>query len=112
MKAPLKEAFAIELAAARDALARGEFDAAFGRLERAHVLGQRHTGPHALVHWQMLRVGWLRRDPPEVFGQLARIAAAVIFSRIWVPVGNTGGANVSAFRPMPVPDDLRRWLDP
>lgn len=112
MKAPLKEAFAIELAAARDALARGELDAAFRHLERAHVLAQRHTGPHALVHWQMLRLGWLRRDPREVFGQLVRITAALIFSRIWVPVGNTGGANVSAFRPMPIPDDLRRWLDP
>lgn len=112
MKAPLKEAFTIELAAARDALARGELDAAFRHLERAHVLGQRHTGSHVLVHWQMLRVGWLHRDPREVFGQLVRIAAALIFSRIWVPVGNTGGANVSAFRPMPVPDDLPRWLDP
>jgi hypothetical protein len=28
-----------------------------------------------------------------------------------VPVGNTGGANVSALRPMPVPEELRRLLD-
>ena len=27
------------------------------------------------------------------------------------PVGNTGGANVSAFQPMPVPDDLRAVLE-
>jgi hypothetical protein len=26
-------------------------------------------------------------------------------------VGNTGGADVSALRPMPVPDDLRATLD-
>jgi hypothetical protein len=27
------------------------------------------------------------------------------------PVGNTGGANVSALLPMPIPDDLRAILD-
>jgi hypothetical protein len=37
--------------------------------------------------------------------------AAALFSRLWVPVGNTGGANVSAFRPMPVPEDLQRLLE-
>jgi hypothetical protein len=33
-----------------------------------------------------------------------------LFSRIWVPAGNTGGANVSALRRMPVPPDLERIL--
>jgi hypothetical protein len=42
---------------------------------------------------------------------LTRIAAAAVFSRLWVPVGNTGGANVSAMRPMPVPSDLQAILD-
>jgi hypothetical protein len=37
--------------------------------------------------------------------------AAALFSRLWVPVGNTGGANVSAARPMPVPSDLQAILD-
>jgi hypothetical protein len=59
----------------------------------------------------MLRIGWRRRDAREVTGQLARLLAAALFSRIWVPVGNTGGANVSAMRPMAVPDDLQRLLD-
>ena len=27
------------------------------------------------------------------------------------PVGNTGGADVSVFRPMPIPDDLRAALE-
>ncbi|MFY9315408.1 MAG: DUF3703 domain-containing protein [Burkholderiales bacterium] len=47
----------------------------------------------------------------EMLGQLARIFAALLFSRVWVPVGTTGGANVSAFAPMPVPEDLRRLMD-
>jgi hypothetical protein len=28
------------------------------------------------------------------------------------PVGNTGGADVSALEPMPIPDDLVRFLNP
>ena len=111
MKPGLKAAFAAELAAARSVFQRGAFDEAFPHLERAHILAQRHTGPHVTVHWWMLRVGMRRGDLREVVGQLARIAAALVFSRIWVPLGNTGGANVSAFRPMPVPEDLRPWTE-
>ena len=32
-------------------------------------------------------------------------------SIFWVPTGNTGGANVNPLKPMPVPDDLRPYLD-
>ena len=111
MKHDLNQAFAAELAAARSGFREGALDEAFRHLERAHILGQRHTGPHVSVHWWMLRVGIRRGDLREVVGQLARIVAALIFSRIWVPLGNTGGANVSAFRSMPVPEDLRQWIE-
>ena len=113
MHAPteLDQAFAAELAAARVALAEGFHAVAFARLERAHILGQRHTRRHVRVHALMLSVGWARRDAREVFGQLTRLVAAVVMSKVWVPAGNTGGANVSALRPMPVPDDLARLLD-
>ena len=59
----------------------------------------------------MLGIAWQRRDARELAGQLTRILAAVLFSRLWVPVGNTGGSNVSAMRPMPVPSDLQAILD-
>jgi hypothetical protein len=59
----------------------------------------------------MLKYAVVLRSPQEVLGQLARILAAALLSRIWVPVGNTGRANVSAMRPMPIPDDLQRLLD-
>jgi hypothetical protein len=39
------------------------------------------------------------------------MVAAAIFSCLWVPAGNTGRANVSATKPMPIPDDLRRLLE-
>lgn len=110
MSPQLKAAFASELDAARRHYRAGDLDAAFARLERAHVLGQRATWPHAWSHLWMLRVGWRRRDGREVRGQLLRLPAALLFSRLWVPAGNTGGANVSALQPMPVSEDLRRLL--
>jgi hypothetical protein len=110
MKPKLREALLHELAASRRFELRGSLDAAFAHLERAHILSQRYAFAHAAVHVRMLRVGWKRRDAREVLGQATRTVAALLFSRIWVPLGNTGGANVSALRPMPLPDDLRPLL--
>ena len=59
----------------------------------------------------MLKYGAALGMPREVVGQAVRIVAAALFSRIWVPIGNTGRANVSALRPMPVPEDLRYLFD-
>jgi len=65
---------------------------------------------HVRSHVGMLAVGWQRRDGREVLGQLTRIIAAALFSRIWVPDGNTGGANVSALLKMSLPNDLAAIL--
>lgn len=108
--ASLRTAFHAEMQAMHKYLAAAEYDAAFSRLERAHILGQKNTWQHTQVHLWMLRLGWQQRDVREVLGQLLRIPAALLFSRLWVPIGNTGGANVSAIRPMPVPDDLAAIL--
>ena len=70
------------------------------------------AGPHLQTHLAMLSSAWRRRDRREVLGQWFRLLVAAPGS--WTgryPVGNTGGADVSAFRPMPVPDDLRAFLD-
>ena len=106
----LAQAYEAELRLGLDAVARQDLQLAFERFERAHILGQRHTWRHVRAHLAMLRIGWRRRDFREVRGQLSRILAAAVFSRIWVPEGNTGGANVSAFERMPIPEDLRRIL--
>lgn len=58
----------------------------------------------------MLNLGWRQGDAREVRGQVFRALAALVFSRIWVPVGNTGRAKVSAFATMPLPEDLSRVL--
>lgn len=94
----------------RSALAAGRFEVALSHFERAHILGQRFVIPHTRSHWAMLRAGWRLRDWREVIGQVPRIFASLIFSRIWVPLGNTGRSRVSAFKPMPVPDDLAAVL--
>jgi len=111
MNALLRKAFEDEMEAGRNALAGGRYDAAFACFERAHILGQRFVIPHTRSHLAMLAAGWRIGDWREVAGQLPRILASLVFSRIWVPLGNTGRARVSAFRPMPVPDDLARLLD-
>jgi hypothetical protein len=111
MKRRLRAAYEAELQAARHAAAEGNSERAFGHLARAHILSQRFTVRHVYVHWLMLKLGASLRDRREVFGQLSRMVAAAIFSRLWVPAGNTGRANVSATKPMPVPDDLRDLLE-
>ena len=111
MHPTLKHAFESEMAAARQHYEAGAFDRAFRSFERAHILGQRNTLPHVRSPVWMLRVGLRRRDLREIFGQTTRIAAAALFSQLWVPEGNTGGADVSPLRPMPVPADLRAILD-
>lgn len=104
------EMYEKELSLARVALACGRFEVCFGHLERAHVLSQRMTGRHTRVHALMLVAGWRRGDWREVAGQLPRMLASLLFSRLWVPRGNSGRARVSAFKPMPVPADLRHLV--
>ncbi|KAB2875345.1 MAG: DUF3703 domain-containing protein [Ideonella sp.] len=57
-----------------------------------------------------LAAGWRRGDLREVVGQVPRIAASIVFSRLWVPRGNSGRSRVSAFKPMPVPADLQHLV--
>ena len=106
----LMTACSAELERGYSSLARGELASAFECFERAHILGQRSTRLHVHAHLAMLKVGWLRRDRREIAGQLSRIVAASLFSRIWVPDGNTGGANVSALKRMPIPEELEKIL--
>ena len=112
MNPALRNAYETELAAARTARRAGRVDEAFRHLERAHILSQRHTLSHVYVHWLMLLLGASSGSIHEVVGQATRIVAAAVFSRIWVPIGNTGRANVSAIQPMPMPEDLRAVLAP
>lgn len=111
MNLALRNAYEAELRAANTATVGGNVEVAFHHLERAHILSQRSTSEHVHVHWLMLRLAASVGAWREMIGQSKRIVAAAVFSRIWVPIGNTGRANVSAIKPMPVPDDLRALLE-
>ncbi|RUO34839.1 DUF3703 domain-containing protein [Aliidiomarina soli] len=111
MKPELATAFNKEMTDARMAWTARDLSTCFRSLERAHILGQRNLWPHILTHGWMLRVGWARCDYREVVGQILRLIATLpgaLFG--WVPEGNTGGANVSALKPMPVPDEFKPYF--
>lgn len=111
MTEKLKKYIDAEVAAAERSVEENDLDAAFRHLERAHVLGQAITYEHTRVHFLMLKIGWRRRDLREIFGQLFRLVGASTKTPFGIyPTGNTGGANVSPFKPMPVPEDLKAIL--
>jgi hypothetical protein len=108
----LKEAWWAERDAAATAREAGDQTAEWHHLERAHILSQPMALPHVRTHFAMLGAGFRRRDRREVLGQLMRLVVAApgtLTGRY--PVGNTGGANVSALLPMDIPDDLQAILD-
>ena len=85
---------------------------AFRHLERAHVLGQAVTVEHTRVHWLMLKIGWKKRDMREIFGRMFRIVGASTKTPLGIyPKGNTDGANVSPFKPLPIPADLQALIE-
>jgi hypothetical protein len=112
MKSALKAAFASEMASAASAEAMGDFALATHHLERAHILGQRRYVTHVQTHYRMLRLALKQADAKEARGQLVRLIGAGPFHMAgWVPVGNTGGADVSPTLPMPIPSDLQAYLE-
>jgi hypothetical protein len=108
----LREAWTGELEQARSARDRRDLPGEWQHLERAHILSQPLAGAHVRTHVAMLGSAARRRDIREFVGQLFRLTVAGPGSLTGrYPVGNTGGANVSAFKPMPIPEDLRAALE-
>lgn len=108
----LREAFEREMAQAQRFYREGQLDHAFKHLEIAHVLGQRYVVPHIRTHWLMLKIGLRRRSVTQVLGQAVRIVLGALGSAIGVvPVGNTGGTNISMFQRLPIAPDISHILD-
>lgn len=110
------EAISIEIdrrrAASVNARRSGNYEVAWEQLEEAHILSQPWPGGHTRVHLEMLALALRTRAGGEIAGQLLRLALAGVGSAFGrYPTGNTGRANVSAFRPMPMPADLGEILD-
>ncbi|RAL21182.1 hypothetical protein DL240_13700 [Lujinxingia litoralis] len=107
----LRPYFERELARAATLLEEGDLSRSWRHLERAHVLGQAFPLEHTRAHWRMLRFGLRIKDRREILGQLPRLAVGGVKSFVGtIPTGNTGGANISALRPLPIPEDLRELL--
>ncbi|WP_255474260.1 DUF3703 domain-containing protein [Pontibacter qinzhouensis] len=108
MPKTLRPFFRQELGSYREFLLKGDILEAWTHLERAHILGQPYPLEHTAVHFKMLLLGIQTRNAREIMGQIPRLLAGGLKS--WagaIPLGNTGGANVSAWRPMPIPNDLQ-----
>jgi hypothetical protein len=108
----LRERWAQERTAARSARQRTDDQDEWRHLERAHILSQPMAVPHVRTHVAMLGYGLRHRDGREMVGQLVRLVVAA--PGTWTgryPIGNTGGANVSALKSMPIPDDLQAVLN-
>lgn len=85
---------------------------AWNALERAHFVSQPYLGPHVANHCAMLGFAVDQRDWREATGQIARLALAPLGALTGrIPVGNTGRSNVSAFKPMPIANDLRAKIE-
>jgi len=107
-----RAAFDNEITLAKERIARGELEAGFAHLERAHVVGQAFVGPHARSHWLMLKIEFRRKRAIAALGQVIRIVLGIIGSVVGiVPIGNTGGSDVSMFMRMPIAPELQKIID-
>ena len=111
MMPSVQQAFAAEMARARDGTAGGDRTSAWRALERAHILSQPFAWPHVRVHAAMLLFALRHGDWHEVAGQMPRLVLAAPASLLGrAPRGNTGGTNVGILTPLPVPPDIEEIL--
>jgi hypothetical protein len=107
----IRQAWANELSTARQARTTGDATGEWHHLERAHILSQPWAIAHIRTHLAMLGYGIRHRDRREITGQLVRLVVAGPGSMIGrYPLGNTGGADVSALQPMGIPADVEAVL--
>ncbi len=108
----LQAAFEMEMASAGRFIRAGRLDHAMRHLERAHVLGQREIVPHVRSHWGMLRIALKRHAPAETFGQAVRVVLGALGSAVgMVPIGNTGGTDISVFARLPIDPELAALIE-
>jgi hypothetical protein len=105
----VKKLFSVEL----DSLSGLQVSAEkWRKLERLHIIGQLILPLHFKVHFLMLNLAFQERKGSEILGQILRIVLVIPGHMIGrLPIGNVGTSRVSAFKTMPIPDDMRAFLD-
>ena len=106
----LKTEFYNQLLLGKNTLKTKDYPTAFYHFENAHILGQKHVWRHTISHYWMLVYGLKTKNAKEITGQFFRIIASLIFTLIWVPLGNTGGTNISPIKPIPVRKELQKYF--
>ncbi|CAM1370240.1 conserved hypothetical protein [Tenacibaculum sediminilitoris] len=105
-----KQEYCRQLTLAKKALESKRFQVSFYHLENTHILGQKYLYHHALSHYYMLVFGIKTKNSKEILGQFFRIIASLLITLIWVPIGNTGGSNISAIKPIPIRNELQKYF--
>lgn len=112
MKPMRNQKFKAVLQEYRSSLAQKNDDEVILHLGRAHVLSQSSTTKHLYVHWLMFLFSVSRLDGKETLGQVLRLIVTVPGHLIGkVPVGNIGWSTVGLTQTMPIPDDLKSFVD-
>lgn len=101
-----------ELQLAAENLKLNDLQIAWHHLERAHIIGQKYPYEHSFVHWKMLQFGIKIKSSKEVIGQIPRLLVGGVKSFVGhIPLGNTGGANVTPLKVMEIPEDIKEILN-
>jgi hypothetical protein len=106
----LKTAFYNQLKIGQIALENNNFKVAFYHFENAHILGQKNVLRHIISHYWLFYFGIKSRDIKEIIGQFIRIITSLLFTLIWIPIGNTGGTNISAIKSIPIRKELQKYF--
>ena len=108
----LKKHVEQELVKATLLFEKKDFRLSWHHLERAHILGQSWPVEHTKTHWRMLAFAFKIKNTKEIIGQIPRLLLGGVKSFVGeIPLGNTGGANVSPLRPMEISNDLQMILN-
>lgn len=109
MPTHLRDVYAVEMTAARDA---GEAGERWHHLERAHVISQPYPWPHTHNHIAMLGLALRQRDRREAIGQIIRIIVAAPGSALGrYPEGNTGRTHAGLMTTMPISAEMAAILN-
>jgi Protein of unknown function (DUF3703) len=78
----------------------------------AHIAGQYIFTLHIQTHLAMLSFAWQHKQYAEAAGQVFRLMLVPIGHALQrLPKGNSGRADISAFKPMDIPPDLARLIE-